>query len=107
MQKHRFIADAQQIIAPFLADLKAVVNIDSGTHTKVGVDQVATYLEARIHDFGFDTRIDVQHPYGNNLVATHKGIWILFFLKERLYIVPLPSANAKGDALQLVLAFSI
>jgi glutamate carboxypeptidase len=73
MQKHRFVADAEQVMEPFLADLKTIVNIDSGTYTKVGIDQVATYLQARFRAFGFDISIDQQQEYGNNLLATHKG----------------------------------
>src|SRR6266487_409932 len=73
MHKHRFVANAEQIMEPFLADLKTLVNIDSGTYTKVGVDHVATHLQARFHDFGFDTSIDEQQEYGKHLVATHKG----------------------------------
>jgi glutamate carboxypeptidase len=73
MQKHRFVANAEQIMEPFLTDLKTIVNIDSGTYTKAGVDQVAAYLQARFHDFGFRTSVDEQQEYGNNLVATHKG----------------------------------
>ena len=73
MQKHRFVANAEQIMEPFLTDLKTIVNIDSGTYTKVGIDQIAAYLQARFHDFGFETSVDEQQEYGNNLVATHKG----------------------------------
>ena len=73
MQKHRFVANAEQIMEPFLADLETVVNIDSGTYTKVGIDRIAAYLQTRFHDFGFETSVDEQQEYGNNLVATHKG----------------------------------
>jgi glutamate carboxypeptidase len=73
MQKDRFVANAEQLIEPFLADLETVVNIDSGTDTKVGIDQVATYLQARFHTFGIHTSIDEQQEYGNNLIATHEG----------------------------------
>ena len=73
MQKNRFVATAEQIMEPFLADLKTIVNIDSGTYTRAGINQIATYLQARFHDFGFDTSVDRQQEYGNHLVATHKG----------------------------------
>ena len=73
MQKHRFVANAEEIIDPFLADLKTLVNIDSGTYTRAGINQIVTYLQTRFHDFGFDTSVEEQQEYGNHLVATHKG----------------------------------
>ena len=73
MQKHYLVERAEQIIEPYLADLKAVVNIDSGTYNKVGVDHVGAYLQERFHTFGFSTYFDIQQEYGNHLVATHHG----------------------------------
>lgn len=73
MQKHRFVVNAEQVMEPFLADLKRIVNIDSGTYSREGINQVAAYLQARFHAFGFDTSFDEQQEYGNHLVATHKG----------------------------------
>ncbi len=73
MQKHRVVARAEGIIAPFLADLETIVNIDSGTYTKAGIDRVGAYLQERFHDFGFVTYFDPQHEYGNHLVASRKG----------------------------------
>src|SRR6267142_2479205 len=73
MKKHPVVEAAEQIMEPYLADLKATVNIDSGTYTKAGVDQVGGYLQERFHDFGFATYFDQQQEFGNHLVATHKG----------------------------------
>ncbi|GAC1447828.1 MAG: M20/M25/M40 family metallo-hydrolase [Ktedonobacteraceae bacterium] len=73
MQKNRFVERAEQVVEPLLADLAAIVNIDSGTFTKVGVDQVGAYLQRRFHDFGFATYFDAQEEYGDNLVATRQG----------------------------------
>ena len=73
MQKYRFVANAEQCMEPFIADLKTIVNIDSGTYTRAGINQVVAYLQARFHDFGFDTSVAEQQEYGNHLVATHKG----------------------------------
>ncbi len=73
MQKHRFVVNAEKVMEPFLADLKTIVNVDSGTYTRAGINQVAAYLQTRFHDFGFDTSVDEQQEYGNNLVAVHKG----------------------------------
>ncbi|QBD80253.1 M20 family peptidase [Ktedonosporobacter rubrisoli] len=73
MNKHQTVEQAEQIMEPFLADLQAIVNIDSGTYNKAGVDKVGAYLQQRFHDFGFSTYFDKQEEYGNHLVATHQG----------------------------------
>src|SRR5690349_16288786 len=73
MKKHPMVERAERIMEPYLEDLKAIVNIDSGTYTKAGVDRVGRYLQERFADFGFTTSVDRQQEYGDNLVATHKG----------------------------------
>ncbi|MBV9617207.1 MAG: M20 family metallopeptidase [Ktedonobacteraceae bacterium] len=73
MQKHYLVERAEQIMEPYLADLKAIVNIDSGTYNKAGVDHVGAYLQERFSDSGFSTYFDAQKEYGNHLVATHQG----------------------------------
>ncbi|HEY7418447.1 MAG TPA: M20 family metallopeptidase [Ktedonobacteraceae bacterium] len=73
MQQHRDIAQAEQLMEDYLKDLETIVNIDSGTYTKSGVDHVGTYLQERFRHFGFATYFDPQHEYGNHLVATHEG----------------------------------
>lgn len=44
MQVRSLVEQAEQLMPLFLDDLKAIVNIDSGTYTKVGVDRVGAYL---------------------------------------------------------------
>ena len=73
MLHHTFLSQAEKVIAPYMADLKATVNIDSGTYTKVGIDRVGAYLADRFTDFGFSTTFERQETYGDNLVATHTG----------------------------------
>lgn len=73
MQNNRFVERAEMVVEPLLADLAAIVNIDSGTFTKAGVDQVGAYLQKRFSDLGFATYFDAQEEYGNNLVATRQG----------------------------------
>ena len=72
-QSHSTVERAERIMQPYMDDLKAIVNIDSGTFTKAGIDRVGAYLADRFRDFGFSTTFDKQQEYGNNLVATHKG----------------------------------
>ncbi|HET8913077.1 MAG TPA: M20 family metallopeptidase [Ktedonobacteraceae bacterium] len=73
MSKHFRIDQAEKIFDRYLEDLKTIVNIDSGSYTKVGIDNVVNYLQKRFEDFGFTTRIEPVSDYGNHLVATRQG----------------------------------
>ncbi len=73
MNNHRDIKRAEQIMDDYLEDLKSIVNIDSGTFTKAGIDRVGAYLQERFQALGFSTRFDRQEEYGDHLVATHTG----------------------------------
>jgi glutamate carboxypeptidase len=64
---------AERIIDHYLDDLKNIVNIDSGTYNKQGVDHVGQYLQQRFQAFGFSTRFERQAQYGDHLIATHNG----------------------------------
>lgn len=72
-RKGRFITQAADLMDRYLDDLRAIVNIDSGTYTKSGIDRVAAYLQERFQAFGFATRLERQERYGDHLVATHTG----------------------------------
>ncbi|HZS76327.1 MAG TPA: M20 family metallopeptidase [Ktedonobacteraceae bacterium] len=72
-RRNPYLAESEQVMDAFLADLKAIVNIDSGTFTKAGIDRVGAYLQERFTDFGFSTSFDRQTEYGNHLVATRSG----------------------------------
>jgi glutamate carboxypeptidase len=74
MNKHRDIERAERIMEAYLDDLKAIVNIDSGTFTKAGIDRVGAYLQERFQAFGFSTSFDRQERYGDHLIATHTGM---------------------------------
>src|SRR6266567_5380362 len=73
MKAQQAVQRAELLMEQYLDDLKTTVNIDSGTYTKAGIDQVVAYLEERFQSFGFSTRIEQQEKYGNHLVATHTG----------------------------------
>jgi glutamate carboxypeptidase len=73
MKQHAVVTRAEQLLPRYMDDLRAIVDIDSGTYTKAGVDRVGAYLRDRFQDFGFSTSFDTQQQYGNNLVATRKG----------------------------------
>jgi glutamate carboxypeptidase len=70
---HGIKQHAEGVIDRYLDDLKNIVNIDSGTYNKSGIDRVGEYLEQRFQEFGFSTRFDRQEQYGNHLIATHNG----------------------------------
>jgi len=73
MSKHRDVERADQLMDDYLEDLKTIVNIDSGTFTKAGIDRVGAYLQERFQTLGFSTRFDRQEQFGDHLVATHMG----------------------------------
>jgi glutamate carboxypeptidase len=73
MPQHPIEQRAEQIKEQYLEDLKAIVNVDSGTYIKSGVDRVGAYLRDRFQDFSFSTYFDKQQDYGDHLVATHVG----------------------------------
>ncbi|HEX7733906.1 MAG TPA: M20 family metallopeptidase [Ktedonobacteraceae bacterium] len=69
----RELEQAEQAMQAYLADLEAIVNIDSGTYTPEGVNRVGAYLAGRFEGWGFSTRFDEQTTYGNHLIATRQG----------------------------------
>jgi len=73
MNAHQMVEQAERQMEQYLADLQTLVNIDSGTYTKAGVDAVGAYLQERFQAFGFSTRFDAQEQYGNHLIATYTG----------------------------------
>jgi glutamate carboxypeptidase len=73
MQGNVFLEHALRVVPALMEDLERIVNIDSGTYTKGGIDKVNAYVQRRFQEFGFDTWVDQQEVYGNNLVATGKG----------------------------------
>lgn len=73
MSKLRELEQAEQAMDAYLADLQAIVNIDSGTYTRAGINQVGAYLAERFQGWGFTTRFDRQAEYGDHLIATRQG----------------------------------
>ncbi|GCE26450.1 glutamate carboxypeptidase [Dictyobacter alpinus] len=74
MPKNIFVERAEELMASFFADLQTVVNIDSGTYLRSGVNQVGQYLQQRFQQMGLQTCFDKQaKEYGDHLVAVHTG----------------------------------
>ncbi len=72
-QRHPRVEQAEALMQQYLDDLQAIVNIDSGTYTRAGVNRVGAYLRERFQACGFSTAIDRQEEYGDHLIATHTG----------------------------------
>jgi glutamate carboxypeptidase len=64
---------SEKTINAFLDDLRALVNINSGSYTPEGVAQVATYLRALFEQMNFDTELLPGDKMGPQLVARHTG----------------------------------
>lgn len=56
-----------------IQELEQLVNIDSGSYTKEGIDQIISRYEEIYSGLGFETEIKVNEEYGNNLVAKRGG----------------------------------
>jgi glutamate carboxypeptidase len=57
----------------YLNDLRTLVNIDSGSHDKAGVDAVNEWLETRLKMLGFSVERHQQKEFGDDLLATLAG----------------------------------
>lgn len=56
-----------------IKELERLVNIDSGSYTKMGVDKIISRYEQIYTGLGFQTEIKRNDEYGNNLLAQRKG----------------------------------
>lgn len=57
----------------YLADLEALVNLDSGTFDKAGVDAVGERLQAHYRELGATVEVQAHPTYGDSFVARMKG----------------------------------
>ncbi len=64
---------AEAAVAPLLTELERWVMIDSGTHDKAGVDQVAELAAARFVRSGFTVEVVPESALGNHVVARRAG----------------------------------
>ncbi|MGG0718597.1 M20 family metallopeptidase [Robertmurraya massiliosenegalensis] len=52
--------------------LETLVNIDSGSYFKEGIDEIGTILKKKYEELGFLVKVDLQKERGNHLVIKHK-----------------------------------
>src|SRR5262245_6336726 len=57
----------------YLGDLETLVNQDSGSYDKSGVDTVTAWLEGRLRSLRFDVERLPQVAFGDDLVARRTG----------------------------------
>lgn len=70
----RVVADLERHLDAFLADLRTLVAIDSGSFDKTGVDAVTGWLAARLEPLGFAVEWRRQDRFGDDLVARRRGL---------------------------------
>lgn len=52
--------------------IEQLVNIDSGSYVKKGIDQIGAILTQKYKELGFVVEVNEEEEYGNNLVIRHK-----------------------------------
>ncbi len=68
-----FAALLSSAFPAYLHDLETLVNIDCGTHNKVGVDTVGRIVQERLREFGADVTAFPQKEYGDCLYGRWEG----------------------------------
>ena len=53
--------------------IERLVNIDSGSYVKKGVDQVGSILKEKYEELGFLVKVIEEKEFGNNMVIQHKN----------------------------------
>lgn len=54
----------------FLRDLERLVNVDCGSYTKAGVDEVGRWVADRLGQLGADVRVEANEVLGDTVVGT-------------------------------------
>ncbi len=67
------LEQAKQSQQALLGDLQTIVNIDSGTYHKAGVDQFAAWMKGRLEASDCAVTIQPQSEFGNHVVGVRRG----------------------------------
>lgn len=67
------VAYLQDHLDDYLADLRYLASIDSGTNEKVGVDAVQSWFQERLHRLGFSVERLPQERWGDDILARRHG----------------------------------
>src|SRR3954453_8298643 len=65
-----FTADA---LPSFLADLERLVNVDCGTYTKVGVDEIGVWFAEQLVELGAQVSVEHNETLGDSVVGVFEG----------------------------------
>lgn len=68
-----FLPKLQAYQQELLERLELIVNIDSGTGQREGIDRIMKYLEQWLETMGFSVQLHNSDGYGQNLVARVRG----------------------------------
>ncbi|MBM0066056.1 M20 family metallopeptidase [Alkalicoccobacillus gibsonii] len=52
--------------------LEKLVNVDSGSYNKQGVDEIVRILQQEFNELDFDTHVNEEKEFGNQLIVSHK-----------------------------------
>jgi glutamate carboxypeptidase len=69
----RIVSILESSLPYYLRDLKHLVNIDSGTYDKAGVDEVAALLESKYRALGCRTETHAHDTFGATVLARQSG----------------------------------
>ncbi len=64
---------AEHYVTAFLDDLRTLVDIDSGSYTVEGIEEVAAFLRPRFQELGCEVELHQGETLGPNLVARRRG----------------------------------
>jgi glutamate carboxypeptidase len=67
-------AAATSRLPQFLEDLEALVNIDCGSYTKAGVDQVGRWVRERFTQLGAKVQVRTHASFGDTVIGTWRGL---------------------------------
>ncbi len=73
METSSIVAAAERYVESFLDDLRTLVDIDSGSYSPAGVQQVAALLAMRFEEAGCTVEILPTQHKGPNLIARKRG----------------------------------
>jgi glutamate carboxypeptidase len=70
MEKLKYLLKQKKL--EMLNTLEYLVNIDSGSHDKEGIDRIGSFLKEKYEQLNFTVDVRQQENYGNHLIVQHK-----------------------------------
>lgn len=71
--RDQIVGFLEQNLGRYLEELEPLVNQDSGSYDKAGVDRVTARLQKRFEAMGFETERAPQERWGDDLIARRRG----------------------------------